>query len=103
MASNWQRLGNRSEFNGKIKCVQLGRKKLAFAELKGKVYAFDSLCPHVFGPMERSEVNGSILTCPLHGWRFDLAEGGREIHDYRGLKMYETKVEGEEIYVHLSE
>ena len=29
----------------------------------------------------------------------NLGDGGREIHDYRPLAMYETKVEGGEVYV----
>ena len=101
MNNDWQRLGSRTEFDGKIKCVKLGHKKVAFTELEGKIYAFDGHCPHVHGPMERSEVNGTILTCPLHGWRFDVAQQGREIHNYKSLNMYETKVEDGNIYVRL--
>lgn len=103
MKNDWQRLGSSAKLDGKIKCVQLGRRKIAFTELEGRIYAFDGLCPHVHGPMERSEINGTILTCPLHGWRFDIAQQGREIHDYRSLNMYETKVEGGDIYVRLPE
>jgi nitrite reductase (NADH) small subunit len=99
MQESWERVGASSEFDGKIKCVSVGKKKLAVMRLEGDLFAFDGLCPHVYGPMHRSEINGTILTCPLHGWRFDLRDGGREIHHYRSLAMYETKVEGEEVYV----
>jgi nitrite reductase/ring-hydroxylating ferredoxin subunit len=49
--------------------------------------------------MHRAEVDGAILTCPYHAWRFDLREAGREIHGYRPLSVYEVKVERGDVCV----
>lgn len=71
--------------------LNVNKKKIVLAKLDAGVFAFDIYCPHVRGPMHRSEVNGCILTCPLHGWRFDLQRQGTEIHGYRTLQMFEVK------------
>jgi nitrite reductase (NADH) small subunit len=101
MAEEWSRVGRDDEFSERIRLVEIGRVKVAMARLAGEIYAFNGLCPHSFGPMHRAEVDGTIVTCPLHAWRFDLKQGGREIHDYRALRTYDVKVEGGEVYVRL--
>lgn len=101
MSDEWARVGADEEFGEKIKLVEIGKKKIAVARLKGELYAFNGLCPHAFGPMHRAEVDGTIVTCPLHAWRFDVKEGGREIHDYRPLHVYDVKVEAGVVFVRL--
>lgn len=77
----------------------VGRRQLVVARLNGRLYAFDALCPHAQGPMERSEIEGAIVTCPLHAWRFDLNNAGKELHGYRGLATYPVKVEDGKVLV----
>jgi nitrite reductase (NADH) small subunit len=98
---DWSRVGRDEEFSDTIRLVEIGKLKLAMARLDGEIYAFNGLCPHLAGPMHRAEVQGTIVSCPLHAWRFDLARGGREIHDYRPLRTYDVKVEAGEVYVRL--
>jgi nitrite reductase/ring-hydroxylating ferredoxin subunit len=101
MTDGWSKVGRDEEFSEKIRLVDIGKLKLAVARLDGEIYAFNGLCPHAFGPMHRAEVEGTIVACPLHAWRFDLKQGGREIHDYRPLRTYDVKVEGGEVFVRL--
>jgi nitrite reductase/ring-hydroxylating ferredoxin subunit len=49
--------------------------------------------------MERSEIEGAIVTCPLHAWRFDLDNDGTELHGYRGLSTYPVKVKDGRVLV----
>jgi nitrite reductase (NADH) small subunit len=103
MSDSWQKVGKTPDFQNRIECIEVGDRKVAVTMLQGELYAFDGFCPHVYGPMHRSEINGTILTCPLHGWRFDLRDGGREIHNYKSLPMHETKIEGEDVYVRIAD
>ena len=50
--------------------------------------AIGAACPHAGGPLADGLVADSCVTCPLHGWRFDLRTGaglgghaGVEVHD----------------------
>jgi nitrite reductase/ring-hydroxylating ferredoxin subunit len=42
---------------------------------RGRVYAVAALCPHQFAPLIGGEVEEGVLVCPMHGWRFALADG----------------------------
>jgi nitrite reductase/ring-hydroxylating ferredoxin subunit len=101
---NWIKVGAEAQFtDGGLHTVALGpRQKVVIARLNGRLFAFDALCPHAQGPMERSEIEGAIVSCPLHAWRFDLENDGRELHGYRSLAVHSLKVDGGEVYVALA-
>ena len=99
MADNWISVGPEDKFAEGMHTVAVGRQKVVVARLKGRLFAFDALCPHAQGPMERSEVEGAIVSCPLHAWRFDLEDGGKELHGYRGLQVHDVKVTDGQVFL----
>ncbi len=52
-----------------------------FRTRAGAVYATQAQCPHRGGPLSDGTTGGTILVCPLHGCRFDLATGGGPLDD----------------------
>jgi nitrite reductase/ring-hydroxylating ferredoxin subunit len=42
----------------------------------GRVFEVDRYCPHKRADLNRAAVNGTIIDCPKHHWKFDLANGG---------------------------
>jgi nitrite reductase/ring-hydroxylating ferredoxin subunit len=52
-----------------------GRKVLLHRAGGGEVQALDDVCSHAGGLLSRGEVAGCVVTCPLHGSRFDLRDG----------------------------
>jgi nitrite reductase/ring-hydroxylating ferredoxin subunit len=95
----WVEVGGEAEFDEGLHMKAIGRRQVVVARLNGRLYAFDALCPHAQGPMERSEIEGAIVTCPLHAWRFDLDNDGKELHGYRGLSTYPVKVKDGRVLV----
>jgi len=71
-----------------LTCLDVKDVKYILLKNASGIHAFSALCPHVAGPMDRAEVNGNIVTCPLHGWQFDLDRDGLEINGYSSLKVY---------------
>jgi len=57
------------------------------------VRVFDSRCPHQLTNIPESALAGFELTCPKHGWRFDVRSGDCIAKGNRGMSEYETKVE----------
>lgn len=46
-----------------------------FRSRNGKVFATQARCPHREGPLADGIMGGSILICPLHGWKFNMEDG----------------------------
>jgi nitrite reductase/ring-hydroxylating ferredoxin subunit len=38
-------------------------------------HALDGICPHQGGPLGRGTLEGCTVTCPWHGWQFDVTTG----------------------------
>ena len=60
---------------GGAKCVTVNAKPYALFKVAGTVYCLDNRCTHVGGPLCQGALAGSIVTCPLHGSRFDVRTG----------------------------
>lgn len=52
-----------------------GRRLAVFHTRAGHVFATQAECPHKRGPLADGLIGGSVLICPLHNWKFDLANG----------------------------
>jgi len=57
-----------------IERVAAGRM-VALANVDGTFHALDGLCPHQGGPLGTGTLCGTTLTCPWHGWQFDVVTG----------------------------
>ena len=44
-------------------------------KINGTVYALDNACPHMGGPLGEGEVENDVVTCPWHGWQFNIKTG----------------------------
>ncbi|MDB5805600.1 MAG: ferredoxin, 2Fe-2S [Betaproteobacteria bacterium] len=89
----WKQVVLLSQLQPGMQCVQVDRRKVVIAKVGEEIFAYSNLCPHSGGPMNRGELNDAVVTCPLHGWRFDLKKEGAETHGYRPLKTYPTREE----------
>lgn len=65
----------------------------------GKVMAFRNRCPHLGIPLERGTVDGTWLTCPGHGFRFDLTSGECLTVPHVQLEVFPVRVEGRHVWV----
>jgi len=99
MSDRWIEVGDQRKFSEGLHVMNLGKRRIVIARLQGQLFAFDALCPHVQGPMECSEIDGLIVSCPLHAWRFDLSKGGKELHGYRDLETIEIMVVEERVFL----
>ena len=86
---------------------------VAVFNVEGQVFALSNHCPHHGGPLCHGRISGAVLpsqpyeyrygregrvlTCPWHGWEFDI-ESGRTIFDPAvRVKIYEARIEEGEI------
>ena len=66
-----------------------------------RIFAVKDACPHKQGPLSQGIVHGTAVTCPLHNWKIDLASGKALGADEGCTNVYETKVEGDMVYLRM--
>lgn len=89
---------------GDRKFVAVGGVELAILNLDGEYYAVKNSCPHMEGPVGRGVTShdgaGRRITCPFHGWTFDL-ETGDALFGRKRLRTYDVTVDDGEVRVRL--
>lgn len=86
---------------GEGKTVVAGERELALFNIDGKFYCVDNICPHRGGPIGEGLLEGTIVACPWHGWRFDVRTGVSPVIPTAKLDTFEVLVEGNEVKVKL--
>jgi nitrite reductase/ring-hydroxylating ferredoxin subunit len=94
------KVGEVSDFaGGRPKRVVVENTELALFFVKGQFYAVQNECPHQhYSALHEGILNGLEVTCPMHGWTFDLATG-RAIVGGGRLKSFAVKTSGNDILV----
>ena len=54
---------------------QLRRREYQLRYHNGELLAHPTICPHLLGPLGAGDLSNGRLTCPWHGYQFDLATG----------------------------
>ncbi len=84
---------------GSGKAVQAGGKLIAVFNVEGKYYAIDHTCKHRGGPLGEGELEGNVVTCPWHGWQYDVTTGAACMNPAVKLACYPVQVQGSDLYV----
>lgn len=86
---------------GTAKEVMADDQVLALFNVEGRFYALDGVCPHAGGPLGEGELRGTTITCPWHGWQFDVTTGENCLNRRMTHKTFPVKVEGNDVVVEL--
>ena len=84
---------------GKGKVVEANGKTIALFNVDGKIYAIDNTCVHAGGPLGEGACEGNVVTCPWHGWKFDVTTGISPVNPQAKVDTFEVQIEGEEVKV----
>jgi nitrite reductase/ring-hydroxylating ferredoxin subunit len=84
---------------GALRAVTAGDQEVTLARCDGGVYAIQSHCLHLKGPLWEGHLEGCVLTCPWHGWQYDVRTGENEFDLAIQLQTYDVQVEDGEIRV----
>lgn len=109
--------------NGERLLVMVDGHEIGIFGIGGEYYAYPNWCPHMGGPLCEGPVDGTIeasfdkesletnfswgrdgemLTCPWHGYEFDLMDGDCRSDEKYSLREYPTRVEDGHVIVSMS-
>ena len=92
---------------GTMKAVEAAGQKILLAHVDGTYLAIQRKCPHMGADLCKGTLEGHVVTCRMHGARFDLTTGKPvEKAKLLFLKMqpkdaatYPVKVEGTQVLI----
>lgn len=74
---------------------------LALFNVRGAYYVIDNTCGHRGGPLGEGDLDGTVVTCPWHAWRWDVTTGQNADNPGVRVSCYPVTVTGGEIFVDL--
>ncbi len=90
--------------------------EVALFNVEGALFAVANSCPHHGGPLVHGRISGTrlpaapyehrygrknrILTCPWHGWEFDLETGRALFDDSVRVRTFDAQVEGDAVVLY---
>lgn len=84
---------------GKGREFVLGGRIVALFRTDDGVYAVDGICPHAGGPLAQGMVRNHVVTCPWHGWQYDVRTGCHTINARICVQSFHVNVNNEGVYV----
>lgn len=79
-------------------CVA-GDRIVAVFNVDGEFYALDGICPHQGGPLGKGFLQGCIITCPWHGFQFDVRTGQHQTSASLVHPSFPVKMEAGGVWV----
>lgn len=102
---NWHRVADTHEIEfDEALAVSVGDIEIALCTVDGTVYALNNICTHEYACMSDGLIEGDVIECPLHQAQFHIPTGKvLSPPAVADLQTYPVKVEGDEIYVQVTE
>ena len=87
---------------GELEAFDIGGERVAVANVGGTLHAFGDTCTHLQCSLAEGRLDGTVVTCPCHGSRFDVTTG--EV--LRGpaqepVRSYAARVEDDAVQVEI--
>ena len=96
------RIASTSEVpSGTGKEIAAAGRIIALYNVDGRFFALDGICPHAGGPLGAGQLCGTMVTCPWHGWQFDVATGRHGLNPSLVHTRFPVTVQGEDVFVEL--
>jgi nitrite reductase/ring-hydroxylating ferredoxin subunit/multimeric flavodoxin WrbA len=73
--------------------------EIAVFNLDGTYYAISNSCAHKGGPLSKGFLDGDIVTCPWHGWKYSVKSGKSPHIGGDSVNSYPVKIIKDKIYV----
>ena len=84
---------------GSIREFQVDGLTVAIANVGTRFYAISNTCLHRGGPLGQGILQGVAVTCPWHGWQYDVTTGKLTMNPAAGVKTFVIEVRGDDLWI----
>lgn len=84
---------------GENKVVDVNGTEIALFNVDNEFFAISNTCLHKGGPLGEGFLEGDTVTCPWHGWRYNVKTGVSPVVPTAKVQTYQVKVEGDNVMV----
>lgn len=86
---------------GNSKVVSVADKTVALFNVENSIFAIENTCPHRGGPLGEGMLEDSIITCPWHGWQFNVKDGSSPVIPGAKINTIKVILKGDDVYLDL--
>ena len=79
--------------------VYVGETGVALFNIDGKIYAINDTCVHQGSSLAQGRLDGKVVTCRGHGWKYDVTTGRLTLNPDSGVASYPVEIVGGKIMV----
>ena len=84
---------------GSIREVQVEQRTIALANVDGRFYAIENAFLHRSGPLGQGDLQGCVVSCPWHGWQYDVTSGRVTFNPEMKIATFPVELRDGEIWV----
>ena len=88
---------------GAARQVTVHDRWIGLFNVGGAFHAVDNLCLHRGGPLADGPIIGCVVTCPWHGWQYDVSSGALVQDPRIGVTRHETRIVAGEVQIRLQD
>ena len=83
------------------KIVTVEGRSIAVFRIKNQYFAITNQCLHRGGPLGEGEVKNYEVTCPWHGWKFNLSDGSFALIPTLKVRTYVVQESADGVFIEL--
>lgn len=103
-AARWVKLAGVGELREGTPLVKsVSGRDIALLAIGPVVHAFDNVCPHRrFSALHNGALEDYTVTCPMHGWSFDIRTGESKSGEGR-ISVFDVSVRGDDVCINMAD
>ncbi len=87
---------------GESRTIKVLARRVAVFHIAGTFYGLEADCKHMKASIAHGTISGTTITCPAHGWQYDIPTGTCLTESWASLKTYPVIIEDESLFVEIS-
>lgn len=97
---DFERIGKVSDIKpGEGQSYNVGEKLVGVFNVDGEFFAINDLCPHAGASLSAGHLDGCVVACPWHAWRFDVSNGAWVDNKRLKVERFEVRIDGEDLWL----